>query len=404
MIGAKPKVLIFLNRLVIGGPAIDVISMAGFLQTDFDILIIYGDKEPDEVDANYLLNHYPSLKTIKINTLKKSFNPIANLKVIFNVVSIVKTFKPDLIHTHGALPGVLGRLAASYCRVPIKVHTFHGHFFHSYLNSFFSAGIILLEKMLASITTSIIATSKSQCDDLVKKYKVAPLSKVTTIQLGIDESFLDGFKNGNTSLFSIRYKPKEESICVGIIARIVKVKNFNLFVEVVDKLLKKTKNKVVFYVIGDGYLKQDIQKSLTEKSISWSDEKHATENPSVIFTSWVSRIGEALSMLDIVLLTSNNEGTGLSLAESQYCGKPVVATKVGGVADTVLDGETGFLVPPSDPDTFTEKLLLLTENTELRLQMGKAAEVFAHEKFSKKTEVETVKALYYELLNQKNYN
>ena len=398
MSGTKPRVLIFLNRLVIGGPAIDVISMAGFLQPDFDILIIYGEKATYEVEAHYLLTQYPDLKTKKIETLKKSFNPISNLIVFFTLVKLINSFKPVIIHTHGAVPGVLGRLAAFFCKVPVIVHTFHGHFFHSYLNSFFSSGIIVLEKMLASLTSAIIATSESQTKDLVDKYKVAPLSKVSTIQLGIDENFLSGHASGNNSAFAHKYKLESDTVAVGIIARIVKVKNFNLFVEVVDSVLRKTKCKVVFFVIGDGYLKKDVQKQFSDRSISWSDDKHVVKNPSVIFTSWVSKIGEAISLLDIVLLTSNNEGTGLSLEESQYCGKPVVSTNVGGVADTVVDGETGFLVPPSNSIAFTEKLLLLIENVELRQRMGMAAKIFAHEKFSKKTEVENIKRLYNRLI------
>lgn len=402
MSGTRPKLLIFLNRLVIGGPAIDVISMAGFLQTDFDILVVYGEKELHEVEANYLLAQFPTLQTKKIESLKKSFNPISNLLVFFNVIKLIKKFNPAIVHTHGAIPGVLGRLAASFCKVPVIVHTFHGHFFHSYLNKFFSSGIIILEKMLASLTSAIIATSESQQMDLVNKYKIVPFTKVATIQLGIDEDFLKGYELGANSPLALKYKLDRNTISVGIIARIVKVKNFNLFVDVVESVLKKSNNKVVFFIIGDGYLKKDIQKQFTEKSIVWSDNNNATENPSVIFTSWVSKIGEALSILDIVLLTSNNEGTGLSLAESQYCGKPVVSTNVGGVSDTLIDGVTGFLVPPSDSIAFTEKLLLLTENEELRLQMGIAAKAFAREKFSKKTEVAHVNVLYNKLLNSVN--
>lgn len=254
--------------------------------------------------------------------------------------------------------------------------------------------------MLASISSAIIATSESQMNDLVNRYKVASINKVATIQLGIDENFLVGYELNKNSTFAQKYKLESDTVCVGIIARIVKVKNFNLFVEVVESLLKKTKRNVVFFVIGDGYMKKEIQKLLTEKSINWSDDSQQTEKPSVIFTSWVSKIGEALSVLDIVVLTSNNEGTGLSLAESQYCGKPVVSTNVGGVADTMIDGVTGFLVPQSDPIKFTEKLLLLTDNDELRHKMGKAAKSFATEKFSKKTEVSNVKTLYSKLLNQ----
>jgi len=401
--GAKPRVLLFLNRLVIGGPAIDVISMAGFLQNDFEILIIYGEKESHEVEASYLLSKYPNLQLKKIPTLRRSINPFLNISVFFSVVKIIKSFKPAVVHTHGAVPGVVGRLAAYFCRIPVIIHTYHGHFFHSYFNKAFSTAIILIEKTLSRISDVIIATSSRQLNDLVDKYKIAPLNKVTVIELGIDDAFLSIADQQVNSSFVSNYDIKEDTIRVGIIARIVKVKNFPLFVEVVAKVLKKTERKVVFFVIGDGYLKADIQKLFSDKGISWSSNESLKEGASVIFTSWVSNIGEALSVLDIVVLTSNNEGTGLSLAESQYVGKPVVATNVGGVPDTVVDGETGFLVSPTDADTFAEKLLLLIEDDKLRKEMGTAARVFARNKFSKQNEIHSLKQLYIEQL-KKNSN
>jgi glycosyltransferase involved in cell wall biosynthesis len=391
---SKPKVLIFLNRLVIGGPAIDVISMAGFLQHDFEILVIYGEKEDHEVEANYLLSQYPNLAIKKLKKLKKSYNPFLHLTIFWTVIKIINSFKPSVVHTHGALPGVIGRLAAFYSRTPVIVHTFHGHFFHSYFNRFFSSGIIFIEKILTPISSAIIATSNRQMTDLVYKYKVAPKEKVTVIDLGIDEAFLSVKAFTKEESFSVKYKIEKGTVAIGIIARIVRVKNFNLFVEIVEKVLKTTSKKVVFFVIGDGYLKKEVQKQLSDKSISWSSSEHPVDNASVIFTSWITDIGEALSVLDIVLLTSNNEGTGLSLAESQYCGKPVVATNVGGVPDTVIDGETGFLVSPTDANTFANKLLLLIENEALRQQMGIAAKTFARDKFSKQKEIESLKQLY----------
>jgi len=396
---SKPKVLIFLNRLVIGGPAIDVISMAGFLQSDFEILIIYGEKESHEVEANYLLKKYPSINTKKIHTLKKTFNPfliLANCIAIFN---LIRKYKPQIVHTHGALPGAIGRVAAYINKVPVIVHTFHGHFFHSYYNRFFSAIIIFIERQLSAISNAVIATSSRQKIDLVDTYKVVPQNKIATIGLGIDEAFLENKSLGVDIPFSSRYPIDEQTIAIGIIARIVKVKNFNLFVDVVELVQKKTTKKLVFFVIGDGYLKKDIQKQLTNKSISWSDAENETKNTSVIFTSWISNIGDAIASLDIVILTSNNEGTGLSLAESQYCGKPVVATNVGGVPDTVIDGKTGFLVPSNNVNDFTEKLLLLIEDDKKRTEMGIAAKEFAMNTFAKKREVNDLASLYYSLLN-----
>ncbi len=221
--------------------------------------------------------------------------------------------------------------------------------------------------------------------------------------MGIDDAFLSIANQQVNSSFVSKYDIKEDTIRVGIIARIVKVKNFPLFVDVVAEVFKKTERKVVFFVIGDGYLKADIQKLFSDKGISWSSNESLHEGASVVFTSWVSNIGEALSVLDIVVLTSNNEGTGLSLAESQYVGKPVVATNVGGVPDTVVEGETGFLVSPADADTFAEKLLLLIEDDKLRKEMGIAARVFARNKFSKKNEIHSLKQLYIDQL-KKNSN
>ncbi len=398
--GAKPRVLLFLNRLVIGGPAIDVISMAGFLQNDFELLIIYGEKESHEVEATYLLSKYPNLQLKKIPSLRRSINPFLNIAVFFSVIKIINSFKPSIVHTHGAVPGVVGRLAAFFCRIPVIIHTYHGHFFHSYFNKAFSNAIILIEKTLSKISTVIIATSSRQLKDLVDKYKIAPLNKVTVIELGIDDAFLAASSQEGTASFAAKYKVNADTIAVGIIARIVKVKNFPLFVEIVAKVLKKTKKKIVFFVIGDGYLKADIQQLLSDKGIGWSSNEFPNIDASVIFTSWISNIGEALSALDIVVLTSNNEGTGLSLAESQYVGIPVVATNVGGVPDTVIDGETGFLVSPTDADIFAEKLLLLIEDEPLRKEMGAAAKVFARNKFSKQQEIERLKQLYLKQLEK----
>lgn len=396
---SKPKVLIFLNRLVIGGPAIDVISMAGFLQSDFEILIIYGEKESHEVDANYLLSQYPLINTLKINSLKKTLNPFLILANCYAIFKIISEYKPQIVHTHGALPGVIGRIAAYFNRVQVIVHTFHGHFFHSYYNRFLSSIIIFIERQLSSISNAVIATSSRQKIDLVNTYKVVNQSKIATIGLGIDEAFLSNKSLGEDIPFSTRYPIDEDTIAIGIIARIVKVKNFNLFVDIVELVQKQTLKKVKFFVIGDGYLKTDIQKLLTNKSILWNDFENKVDKATVEFTSWISNIGEAIAALDIVILTSNNEGTGLSLAESQYCGKPVVATNVGGVPDTVIDGKTGFLVPPNNAIAFAEKLLLLIEDDKKRLEMGIKAKAFAMNTFAKKREVKDLANLYFTLLN-----
>ena len=396
----NPRVLFFINRLVIGGPAIDVISMAGFLQNDFEILIIYGEKESHEVEASFLLSQYPNLKLQKITGLKRTINPFLTLIVFFSVSKIIKSFKPSIVHTHGALPGVIGRIAAYFSRTPIIIHTFHGHFFHSYFNRFFSSIIILIEKALSHFSNGIIATSNHQLTDLVDTYKIAPKNKVSVIELGIDNAFLNTSSNTAKEDFIEKYHIDSDTVCIGIIARIVRVKNFSLFVKVVDAVLQQTTKSVKFFVVGDGYMKTEIQQELSSHNIKWSSANDSKPDTSVIFTSWISHIGDILAALDIVILTSHNEGTGLSLAESQYCGKPVVATNVGGVPDTLIDGHTGFLVEPANAKEFTEKLLLLIEDKELRQKMGAEAGIFAKNKFSKQAETENLKALYFKVMKE----
>ncbi|MFP5040697.1 glycosyltransferase [Parasediminibacterium sp. JCM 36343] len=396
----KPRLLILLDRLVVGGQAVDVIPLAFYFKQAFEVKLIYGEKKPDDTEATYLLDLYPGIDAIKIPSLKKTLNLVTNIKACIDLNREIKYFKPHIIHTNAAKCGVIGRLAGFYNKVPVIVHTFHGHFFHSYFNRFFSSGIIATEKILTRISSAIIATSSRQMDDLVYTYKIAPKNKVTIIGLGIDEGFLASKNTDLANNFAAKYQVDSDTVAIGIIARIVQVKNFNLFVAVVNKVLHKTNQKVIFFVIGDGYLKKDVQQQLTGHGIGFSSDENPLPNAPVIFTSWVSQIGEALAALDIVVLTSNNEGTGLSLAESQYCGKPVVATNVGGVPDTLIDGKTGFLVPPANAGAFAEKLLCLIEDRALRRQMGNAAMIFAREKFAKKKEIESLTQLYIKLLEQ----
>jgi glycosyltransferase involved in cell wall biosynthesis len=186
------------------------------------------------------------------------------------------------------------------------------------------------------------------------------------------------------------------TVAIAIIGRIVPVKNYALFVEVVAKIVADVNlaRQIKFFVIGDGAEKMNVQSALDELGIHWSNDGAQNNTNSVIFTSWIPDVAQALHAMDIVVLTSHNEGTPLSLIEAQFCGKPVVATNVGGVKDTLLDGESGFLVPPGNADAFAEKLVLLMKDEALRNRMGKKAADFATNKFSKEKETSSFRHLY----------
>jgi len=396
----KPNILIIINRLVIGGQAIDTIPLAWYLQEKFSVHVLYGEKENDEEEALFLLDLYPGLKVEKLPQLQRSISLSKDISAYRRIKSILKENVYSVVHTHGFKSGMLGRLAAHAMRVPCIVHTFHGHLFHSYYNRFISSSIILLEKYLGRITDRIITISPLQLEEIAGKFSIAPKSKTRMIRLGIDERHFFRNLQQDKNDFGEKYRFHSKDIHIGIIGRIVQIKNFSLFVEVAEKVLAKYSSHVKFYVVGDGALAGHVQEILLKKNISFSKPGEMKENASVTFTSWAPDIATVIKVLDIVMLTSYNEGTPMSLIEAQFCGKPVVATDVGGVSDTFLADKTGFLIEPGNADLFAKKLILLIENESLRRDMGTAAIQFATEHFSKKTEVQKVIELYNECLHQ----
>lgn len=401
-ITTKPRLLIILNRFVIGGQAADTIPLASFLNNDFDILILYGEKEKDEIEPSFLLQMYPAVQLKKISYLKRSVAPFIDVLAFFHILAVVVKYKPDIVHTHGSKPGFLGRLAAYICRVPVIIHTFHGHFFHSYFSKPISLFIALMERAIGKITTRAIALSASQKDELVSQYKVLPASKIAVIPLGFafDTETDSSLAREN---FRKKYDLQPNDIAIGIVGRIVPVKNHSFFVKVVQHVLSESlTNPPAFFIIGDGDLRIHIEDEFNKKNISFSN-KAITPYTRVIFTSWLTNIGEVMNGLDIIMLTSLNEGTPLSIIEAQFFKKPVISTNVGGVKDSMKNGVTGFLVENNDLTTFSEKLFLLIQNESLRNKMGKAGNEFASVTFSKQKEVEATKELYFSLLKEKGY-
>ncbi len=395
-----PRLLIILNRFVIGGQAVDTIPLAWYLKDNFDVLVLYGEKEKDEIEANFLLKQYPGLTLKKIGWLRRSINPFVDLVAFCQIIFTIVAFGPHIVHTHGAKSGLFGRLAAFLCRVPVVVHTFHGHLFHSYFSVRVSALIKFIERSLAKITSGFIILSNSQLTDLVNVFKIVPLKKSRIIALGMEPPvFLDKAKQSHA--FRHRYNLQESDVAIGIVGRIVPIKNHYFFVEVIERLLhQQTKYRPAFFIIGDGELRYAVEKHLDQRSINYSANE-LSHDTRVVFTSWLSDINQFMHGLDIVALTSLNEGTPLSLIEAQAYGKPVLATNVGGVRDTMVHNSTGYCVDKNDLEGFCAHLHLLIDEPVLRDQMGQNGMDFINNKFSKQREVDQTKDFYLSLLGKK---
>lgn len=365
------------------------------MKDDFNIRILYGEKEPDEKEATHLIKNEEGIIFRKIPSLRKSINLFSDIKAYRELSRQIKNLGCDVVHTHGSKSGFLGRLAAHKNKVPCIIHTFHGHVFHSYYDLLTSRYIIKFERWMARITTKVVAISNEQQNEIVNIYKIVSPEKLATIYLGVDKNQFDN--NITDDLYAIKERLNfpAGTVAVGIIGRMVAIKNFDFFAKVVQQILALSpENKVKFFVVGDGEQKEKVQHELETLNVQWCSIENYFTDAQVIFTSWIYSVSNILKELDIVMLTSRNEGTPLSLIEAQFCGKPVIATDAGGVRDTFINNESGFLIPQNDIDMFVEKLSLLINNKSLREDMGMRGAAFAESKFSKKAEVENIKKLY----------
>lgn len=394
----KPRLLIILNRFVIGGQAVDTIPLAWHLQSYFDILILYGEKEKDEIEPVFLLEKYPGLQLQKIKNLRRSINPFNDVLAFFQVYKAIKNYKADIVHTHGAKSGFTGRLASWIYGVPVIIHTFHGHFFHSYFSKNISRFIAGIERLVGKITTAAIALSEAQKEELAEVYKILPPAKIKVIPLGFA---FDQENNASTlrQEFRDKYGLQSTDVAVGIVGRIVAVKNHAFFVRVIKNMLASEEAaNTAFLIIGDGDLRHQVEEDLKKNNIEFNNTS-VTNTCRVVFTSWITDMYGVMNALDVIALTSLNEGTPLSVIEAQFFKKPVVSTDAGGVKDTMLDNVSGYITATNDEIGFAEKLKKVVNDDHLRLQMGEAGFSFVSEKFSKKKEIDATMNLYLTLLD-----
>ncbi len=394
----KRKLFLIINRLVIGGPSVDAVSLAYHLSSKYDVTIIYGEKETEEIEVPFSTQNYTHLSFLKIPSLHRSILPVTDIITYRKLLLLFKNQQPDIVHTHGFKTGFLGRLAAKKAKVPVIIHTYHGHLFHSYYNRFLSSFVIRVERWLTRLSTRIIAISPQQAYELSSVYRIASPQKISTIFLGIDK---ENYQSFSPALSSLRqtYSIPDNATVVAIIGRLVMIKNHLLFINIAETILKEEQN-IYFLLIGDGNEKKFIQKEMNKYGLVWQEGETKSKPAHIIFTSWITDIGAVLPHIDIVVLTSLNEGTPVSLIEAQLFAKPVVATNVGGVKDTLINNKTGFLIDDFSVEEFVKKIRLLANDKSLRERMGKAGMAFAADRFSKEKEVAAIDDLYTACLQQ----
>ncbi len=387
----KIRVLRIINRFNIGGPTYNATFLTKFLSDDFETILIGGLPEADESDSLHIPQEY-GINPILIPELKRTPNPIDDRKAYKRIKQIIKEFKPHIVHTHASKAGALGRKAAFSMKVPVVLHTFHGHVFHSYFGPVKTAIFKTIERRLARRSDGIIAISSLQKHELVNIHKIAEADKVNVISLGFNLSkFNEALAKRNELRSNLNLK--DDEIAVAIVGRLAPIKNHKMFLDAIEIVAKKTSKKIVVFIVGDGAERLNIEQQI--KGIP------KTDSLRIVMTSWITNIANFNAAVDIICLTSNNEGTPVSLIEAQAANLPIVSTDVGGVRDVVLPDNTALLVPKNDAEFFAEKLLVLIEDEKMRQKMSQNGWNFVKANFDYTTLAQNMELYYKKLLKIK---
>ena len=376
----KVRVLRIIARMNVGGPAVQVSGlMRGFNQEAFEQELLTGFCAAGESD--YLEKVATDVKAIRIDGLGRSIKPRADLTALFAIIKEIRRFKPDVIHTHTAKAGVVGRIASIISgQRSVRVHTFHGHLLHGYFGAGRTKLVILIEKFLALFTHQLLAVGKKVQDDLIAA-GIGNSKKFAVIPPGLQLAHVPNRSEARQELGL-----DQNEIYCAFIGRITQIKRPDRFLDVIAKV-KTDGIKVDFIVAGAG------------EQLQYCQDRVTSENLPVTFLGWREDIENVLAAADLVILTSDNEGTPLSLIQAGMVGIPVVATYVGSTYEIVVNGKTGFLTDLS-VDELAEAVTKLAENSNLRAQMGTAGQEFTLARYGVERLVKDHQDLYLRLLKR----
>ena len=396
---SKPRVLRIINRLNLGGPTYNAALLTKYMEDDYETLLVAGMKDDSEASSEFIVNQL-GLEPVYIPSMYRSLHPVRDTQTFRELRKIIKEFKPDVVHTHAAKAGAVGRMAAYVARVPVIIHTFHGHIFHSYFHPVKARVFLEIERYLARQSTKIIAISNIQKQELSEQFQIAPEEKFEVIPLGFDLSRFQENNDVKRETFRKKYEVGENEVAIGIIGRLVPIKNHSFFLEAIQMLQKEIDLPLRVFIIGDGEEREKLESKARELQLRFTTE-HDDHHPKILtFTSWIREVDMAMAGLDIIALTSLNEGTPVSLIEASASGKPIVTTNVGGIQDVVKDDVNAYILEKTDVEGFAHKLKILVEHPELRAQMGREGIDQAFTNFSYARLVENMTDLYDKLLSE----
>ena len=364
---APLKLLRVIARLNVGGPAHQAVLLHDRLRAfGFDTRLVHGSVAEGEASMEDLLDAR-GLERNKIPELGRRVRPANDLQAFWRLLRYLFAERPDIVHTHTAKAGTLGRLAAAAFNATrprrqrcLVVHTFHGHVLNGYFGPAGNLAVRTAERALALLTDRIVTISPAQRDDIVGRYRIAPAGRVRMVRLGLD---LDAFfqVKGADGAARTRLGFPPDAIVFGAIGRLVPIKDLQTLLRATAHAVAE-EPRIRLAVAGDGQERGKLEQLSRNLGIEGR----------VTFLGWQRGLTAIYEALDVVALSSRNEGTPVALIEAMAAGRPTVATAVGGVPDVVVHEETGLLVPAGDISGFAAAMVRLARSEPERRRFGEA--------------------------------
>jgi glycosyltransferase involved in cell wall biosynthesis len=389
------KIVRIIARLNVGGPTIHVVLLTHeFRKRGHESLLVVGPVPETEGNMEYYASKW-NVALVRVPELVRPLSLNNDLVAFWKLYRILRRERPDIVHTHTAKAGTLGRAAAILAGTPVILHTFHGNIFDGYFSPAKTRLFLFIERLLARFTDRIISVSKFQSDELINRFRIGQPDKFQVVRLGID---LDAFREVEGDNQCQSEDRENRPLVIGWVGRLTEIKDPLFFVDLAA-VMKSSGTPAKFVMVGDGHLRQAIEARISECSLQGD----------FTLSGWQQEMAEVYSRIDLMVLTSLNEGTPVTMIEAMAAGRPFVAFNVGGLPDLMAGAaqryegfdvyDNGILVGIRNTGTFVKAVGLLVQDPERRVRMGQIGKAFAFENFSKERLVQDMEALYKKLFS-----
>lgn len=386
------KILHIITRLDMGGSAQNTLLTCRELSRKYSTVLVCGlsqesnmtGSEREAVDRQIDSARANGVKIVPLNSLVRRISPLHDIRALYDIVRIIKTEKPDVVHTHTSKAGILGRLAAKTAKVPIIIHTPHGHVFSGHFGPFLSRLFLWIERLFAPLTDLVVALSDGEIRDY-KDFNIYSREKLVKIHSGVD---IEKFRQVPVRAFEKKRSLglNQKSPVIGFIGWLLPIKGPMHLLKAMEDVWQDYDDTILLFV-GKGDLDLDLR----------SEALKISANGRVRFLGWRNDIDEIMPLFDIFVLPSFNEGMGRVLVEAMAAGKPIVASNVGGIPDLVQDNINGLLVPPGDAKALAAGIRQLIDDPGKAKLMGQCGRERCHQ-FSLETMIGKIDNLYADLL------